>query len=104
MSEFSGCHFASVGGFSLMLMQDYQTSKNLCQVALSMQRMVGKTRATETEHIAYAYGLAWTTPMYQCIHPLEDAYVTGMKTGEVSAQKIVLLATAHTSPSKFIST
>jgi len=82
MSEFSGTHLASVGAFSLILMQDYETSRNLCQVALSMQRMVGKTRATECEHIAYAYGLTWTTPIHQCIHPLEDAYITGMRTGE----------------------
>lgn len=82
ISTMAGPAYATLGLLVLAVLKDFKTASYLAECALLIQKALpSKYAEANTLFASYNFVLSWTKPLQSCYAPFQQAYVSGMRSG-----------------------
>eukprot|EP00980_Cylindrotheca_fusiformis_P010936 scaffold2499_cov125-Cylindrotheca_fusiformis.AAC.27 len=82
VSTMAGPAFATLGLLIIAVLGDFKTGSYLAECALLIQKALpSKYGEANTLFASYNFVLSWTKPLQSCYAPFQQAYVSGMRSG-----------------------
>ncbi|CAJ1947191.1 unnamed protein product [Cylindrotheca closterium] len=83
LCEYSAKEIATLGNLEILVFQRRNNAAMFRELALSTQSHFGRPRACQAIFNVHAYSMVWLVPMQQCKEIYYEAYIKGMRNGEV---------------------
>ncbi|CAJ1927504.1 unnamed protein product [Cylindrotheca closterium] len=83
LCEYSAKAISTLGNLGILVLEKRNNATMFRELALSTQAHFGRARACQTMFITYSYSMVWSYPLQKCTDVFYEAYIKGMRNGEV---------------------